>query len=295
MSIAHFIQEIKRGLPRPVYLLYAEDPFLLTEASLMACRTIPETERDFCLSRFDLSGIDTSPPFAQILDTVNMIPFMAKRGIDVIENIQEITKKDMGLLEAYIENPSPFAAVLLLHRGSLKDRFKALSSKVMGIPLDIRQKDFPLWIREKAGQKGLELTERALDYLLGLVGPDAGLLSSEIEKFLLLGKERIDIEDIADLVRGNSDFDVFDLIDAIKAKDSNKVFRISKILQETQEPYSLLGAINWHYSRMASKGSEEESTYCQKVFHLLREADLRTKSSGGTYPLEDLFIRLLRI
>jgi len=96
-------------------------------------------------------------------------------------------------------------------------------------------------------------------------------------------------------VKGNSDFDVFDLIDAIRVKNTGKVFRISKILQETQEPYSLLGAINWHYSRMASKGREEESTYYKKVFHLLREADLRTKSSGGTYPLEDLFIRLLRI
>ena len=295
MSITHFIQEINRGLPSPVYLLYAEDLFLLTEASLMACHTIPETERDFCFSRFDLSGVDSTPPFAQILDTVNMIPFIAKRSIAVIENVQEITKKDMGLLEGYIANPSPFATVLLLHRGSLKDRFKAVSSKVRGIPLDIRQKDFPLWIREKAGQKGLELTERALDYLLGMIGPDAGLLSSEIEKFLLLGKERIDLEDILDLVRGNSDFDVFDLIDAIKAKDTGKVFRISKILQETQEPYSLLGAINWHYTRMVEKRREEEGTYYQKVFHLLQEADLRTKSSGGTYPLEDLLIRLLRI
>lgn len=295
MSITHFFQEIKRDLPKPVYLLYAEDQFFLKEASLMAASTIHETERDFCFSRSDLSGIDGTPSFAHILDTVNMIPFMAKRSIAVIENVQEISKRDMALLEGYAANPSPFATLILLHRGGLKDRFKPFAAKVRSIPLDIRQKDLPLWMKEKARQKGIELTERAVDYLLGIIGPDAGLLSSEIEKFLLLGKERIDLEDIHDLVRGNSDYDVFDLIDALKAKNSEKVFRISRILQETREPYALLGALNWHYSKMASGSRDRKGMYYHKVFKLLNEADLRTKSSGGTYPLEDILVRLLQI
>jgi hypothetical protein len=173
VSITHFFQEIKRGLPKPVYLLYAEDQFFLKEASLIAAGTIDEAERDFCFSRSDLSGIDGSPSFAQILDTVNMIPFMANRSIAVIENIQEIPKRDMALLEGYVANPSPFATLILLHRGGLKDRFKPFSAKVRSIPLDIRQKDLPLWVKENAKQKGIELTERAVDYLLGIIGPDS--------------------------------------------------------------------------------------------------------------------------
>jgi DNA polymerase III delta subunit len=295
VSITHFIQEIKKGLPKPVYLLYADDQFFLKEASLIAAGTIDESERDFCFSRSDLSGVDGSPSFAHILDMVNTIPFTANRSLAVIENIQEISKRDMALLEGYVANPSPFATLILLHRGGLKERFKPFAAKVRSIPLDIRQKDLPPWLKEKARQKGIELTERAVDYLLGTIGPDAGSLSSEIEKFLLLGKERIDLDDIHDLVRGTADYDVFSLIDALKAKDSEKVFRISKILQETREPYALLGALNWHYSKMASGSKDRKGMHHRKIFELLKEADLRTKSSGGAYPLEDLLIRLLQI
>ncbi len=294
MSIRHFIQEIEKGLRFPVYFLHAEDPYLLKEASQMSAGTVPEAEKDFSLSVFDLDGVEEVPPFEQILDVANTFPFMAKQQVVIIENVQELARKEVKPLDDYISDPSTHSILMLFHRGSPKAHFRELLKKVKAIPLDIRPQDLPFWIKEKARKKGLEVTGEAIEYLLGAVGPDVGLISSELEKFALIGKSRIDAPDIAGIVKGSSDYDAFDLVNALREKDPDRVFRVARGLQETQETYGLLGAVNWHYSRMSSR-DKGRAAYYNKVFELLNEADIRTKSSGGTFPLEYLLVKLLRI
>jgi len=294
MSIKHFIQEIEKGLKSPVYFLYADDPYLLKEASTMGAKTVPEGERDFSLSVFDFDGIEEMPPFEQVLDVVNTVPFMVKQRVVIIENIQEIARKELQPLERYILDPSPYSVLMLFHKGGPKAHFRELLKKVKTIPLDIRPQELSFWIKEKARQKGLEVTDQAIEYLLGAVGPDVGLISSELEKFTLIGKRRIDAGDIVGIVRGSSDYDAFDLVNALREKDPERVFRVARSLQETQESYGLLGAINWHYSRMSSR-DKGRAAYYHRVFELLNEADIRIKSSGGTFPLEYLLVKLLQI
>jgi DNA polymerase-3 subunit delta len=294
MSIKHFIQEIEKGLSAPVYFLHADDPYLLKEASMMGARTVPEEERDFSLSIFDLEGIDEPPPFRQILDVVNTIPFMAKHRIVIIENVQELAKKDMVFLSHYLADPSPYSILMLFHKGSPKAQFKEVVKKMKSIPLDIRPQELSFWIKEKARSKGLEVTDDAIEYLLGAVGPDAGRIASEIEKFALTGKSRVNARDILDIVKGNNNYDAFDLVNALRDRDADRAFSVARSLQETQESFGLLGAINWHYSRMSSQ-DRSRSAYYRRVFELLNEADIGIKSSGGTFPLEYLLVKLLRL
>lgn len=293
MSIKHFISEIEKGLKSPVYFLHADDPYLLKEASLMAAGVVPEGERDFSVNLFDLDGIDEVPPFEQILDEVNTMPFMGSRKMVIIENFQELGKKDVERLERYVLNPSPYSVLFLLHEGRPKAQFRGLMNQIRVIPLDVRAQELPMWVKEKALRKGFEIKPEAVEYLLGVVGPDMGMLVSEMEKLTLMGKKRIDVADVMDVVRGSNDYDVFDLVNALKARDAEKVFKVARTLQQTQESYGLLGAINWHYSRMSS-GDKGRTAYFDKVFELLNEADVRIKTSGGTFPLEYLLIRLLR-
>jgi DNA polymerase-3 subunit delta len=294
VSFKHFISEVEKGLTSPAYFLYAEDQYLLKEATHMIAGTIPESERAFSYDVFDLDGIDEIPPFEQILDVLNTVPFMGSRRVVVIENLQELSKKNLETLEDYVSRPSPQAVLVVLHLGSPKVIFRNLMKKIKSISLDMRQDELPLWIREKARRKGLVVTDEAIEYLLNIVGPEAGLLSSEMEKLALVGKTDIDVRDISDIVVGSSDYSVFDLVNALRSRDKEKVFIISRALQETQESYGLLGAINWHYSKMSAK-DQARAAYYTKVFELLNEADIRVKTSGGAFPIEYLLIRLLQI
>ncbi|MBI5633234.1 MAG: DNA polymerase III subunit delta [Nitrospirae bacterium] len=296
MSYKNLIDEIKKGLPLHSYLLNASDRFLHAEAVSLIKGLIPSAELDFNFQSFDmLSSEQEKTAFDQILDVLNTAPFFTGRKYVVIENSQKIAKKELKKLENYLQSPSGSSVLLLLYEGSLKKDAKESLRGVKQINLDIREGDIPSWIVEKAKLKGLKLTGDAAEYLLAVIGPDLGMLSTEIEKLTLVGKQQIEKGDIAEIIEGKRIFGAFDLINAIRDRDKDKVFRIYSILRETEEPYGLLGALNWQYAqKLGEKNSPKERNYLYEVFHLLNSADLGIKT-GGFYPFELLLVKLLKL
>ncbi len=298
MSFQAFLNEIEKSLPHPIYLLHASDPFLNREAIRAIKKFIPDEERDFNLDIFDFSrGADESVPFDQILSAANTAPFFGKRRfIIILGNPQGLFKKDIKKLDSYISNPAPHTVLLILHEGALtkdmRERFRVLKT----LSLDIREAEITSWIIQRAKLKGLEISTDVADYLLGLLGPDLGLLTAEIEKIHLLGKRRVCVDDISEIIGGEGFYTPFDLVEALEEKNCEKVFRIYKVLRETTEDYSLVGILNWLYGRkLRSKASQKGNEYFLKVFEILNSADLDIKRSGRDFPMEYLLFRLLRL
>jgi len=186
--------------------------------------------------------------------------------------------------------------LILLNAGTLKKETKERLGESRQIILDIREREMPAWLKERARLKGFEISEETAAYLLGVVGPDLGMLSSELEKLMLTGSAKIEKKDIVEVVEGRRTYSTFALIDAIKARDAEKTFKIYGVLKETEEPYSLLGALNWQYGQsMAAGNTPADRNYYYNVFGLLHKADLAVKSSGTYYPVELLLVKLLRL
>ena len=296
MSYKNLLDEIKKGLTSQSYLLNSSDRFLHAEAVSLIKGLVPPGELDFNFQSFDmLSPEQEKTSFDQVLDVLNTAPFFFGRKYVVIENSHKIVKKDLKKLENYLQSPSASSVLLLLYEGSLKKDARESFRGAKQISLDIRESDMPAWIAEKAKMKGLNLAKDAAEYLLAVIGPDLGMISTEIEKLTLVGKPEIEKGDIAEIVEGKRIFGAFDLINAIRARDKEKVFRIYSVLRETEEPYGLLGALNWQYAQMLEgKNSPKERNYLYEVFRLLNSADLGIKT-GGVYPLELLLVKLLRL
>jgi DNA polymerase III delta subunit len=107
---------------------------------------------------------------------------------------------------------------------------------------------------------------------------------------------KIERGDIVEIVEGRRTYNAFSLVDAIRAHDTERAFGIYRVLRETEEPYSLLGALNWQYARQfAGKNTPADRSRLHRIFGLLSEADADIKSSGGSYPVELLLARLLRL
>jgi len=297
MSFRNFTDEIKKGLPLSNYLLVSSDYFLHTEAVSLIKGLVPLAERDFNFHSFDLLSSDNDKlPFEQVLDVLNTASFFSGRKFVVIENIQKLLKKDIQKLESYLGDPSKGSVMILLNAGALKKEMKDRLTKIKQISLDIREKEMPAWLQERARLKGFEISDNTAAYLLGIVGPDLGMLSSELEKLMLTGSSKIEKKDIVEVVEGRRTYSAFALIDAIKAQDTEKTFKIYGVLKETEEPYSILGALNWQYGQfMGSKNTPADRSYYYNVFDLLHKADVAIKSSGTYYPVELLLIRLLRL
>ena len=296
MSYRQFLDEIEKGLPSKNYVLTSSDHFLHAEAATLVRDLVPPEERDFNFHSFDLlSPEQESASLDRILDVVNTVPFFAGRKFVVIGNFQKTAKKDLKKMEDYLQRPSETTVLVLLHEGSLKKDAKDLLGKARQIVLDIREAEIPAWIGAKAKLKGLDISREAVAYLLAVIGPDLGMLSTEIEKLTLAGRPSIGQDDVAEIVEGKRTYGAFDLINAIRARDAEKTFRIYGILRETEEPFGLLGALNWQYAQlMEAKNSPGEKEYLYKVFHLLNRADVGIKT-GGFYPLEMVLVKLLRL
>jgi len=297
MSYQAFLSEIEKGLPSPVYLFYASDPFILREGIGAVKGVVPEADRDFNLHIFDLGSTDDAFTVQQMLDVMNTVSFFGGRRFTILTgNTQKIAKKDLEKIHEYVASPAPNTVFVIFHSGAIKKDGKAKFDVPKQISLDIREADIPFWIKERVRTKGPDISDRAVNYLIGSTGPDLGLLASEIEKISLIGKKRIDDEDITDVLTGGRLYNVFDLVNALRSKDADKVFRIYKTLKETADDYSLIGALNWQYGReLHDNLSPAENSSFVQIFELLNTVDIDIKSSGRNFPLEYLLIKLLRL
>lgn len=298
MSFQTFLNAAEKGLPAPVYMFYASDLFLLREAMDEIKRLVPEAERDFNFHILDLTVQgEGSITLEQILNVANTVSFFGGRRFTILSgNIQKLLKKDLERLHVYIANPAEGSVFVILHNGELKKDAREKFKSLKPVSLDMRESEIPFWIKKRARIRGIEISDNAIDFLIGLHGPDLGLLAAEIEKISLLGKEKVNTDDISEIVTGGRLYSIFDLTNALRERDPGRVFRIYKTLRETSDDYSLIGALNWQYGRhIHSGGNQAENEYLLRVFELLNSVDKDIKSSGRIFPMEYLLIKLLRL
>lgn len=297
MSYQGFLHEVEKGLPAPAYLFSTTDLFLHREALEILKKLVPESERDFNLHIFDISSPDDTPVIQQVLDVSNTISFFGGRRFTILAgNLQKISKKDVDKINAYLSSPAQNAVFVMLHDGLMKKDAKEKFQVQKQMALDIRESEIPFWIKQRVKMLSMEISDEATDYLIGITGTDLGLLAAEIEKISFIGKKRIEVSDIADIAAGGRTYSVFDLMNALNMGNTEKVFRIYKILRETADDYSLIGALNWQYSRNIHPGmNKTENNYYRKVFILLNMVDKDIKSSGRSFPVEYLLLKLLRL
>ncbi len=292
MSQKQFLKEIENNLPSPVYYLYAKDSFLLKNAVDRVRVLVPEERREFNVMIYD---IDSAPPVHTIIDVLNTPGFFGEKKMVIVRNIQTMKKKESKVLFSYLDNPSSGSVFVML---SLKPPDKGMKEKFKGgvkvLSLDMKAQEIKTWLTQLARQRGVEITSDAIGLLMATAGTDMGVLYEETEKAALLGKSRVDVNDISELIHGSATYTVFNLADALVTKDKIKVFRIYSAMRDSLDPFAVLGVINWKYSEL-SKSTSRRKGYFSEVFRCLSEADRRLKTSGGEYPVEELFIRLLQI
>jgi len=286
-------QELTKGMQAPAYLVCSIDDFLLYEA-LSIIRDKYSDAGAFNFDIFDMNSPDDSKPAEQILDILNTLPFLSDRRLVIIENTQKLSKKDAGKIEGYISNPSLTSLLIMFHKGTPQKLFSTQAVKnLKTLTLAVPEKNIGQWIKDRAKRKGIEITDKAAEYLIISAGTDLGMLYAEIEKLSFLGTKNIDIDEIKNIVYTGAEYSAFDIVNALKNKDASGVFRILQSASKNVEPQMLLGALNWQYANLSSRYHKKDEKFFWTVFKLLHEADASIKTSLS-YVIEDLFVRLLK-
>lgn len=305
-------RELEKGLPGPLYYVWSEESCFLEEAVMKFIEIVLASgPKDFNYDVFDSS----SEP-QEILSASSTLPVMSERRLVILKDFHQLTAAAVKKMTSYLDDPSESTCMLVLSqkapRASLKVNWKVYS-------LNIKESDIPAWLKHTAAEKGIRLTNDAVEYLIEFVGYDTGLLMMEIEKLTLSGNRTVTGDDILSTTSMMRKYTPFDLIDSLIAGQKTRTFMILKTMlgSNVMEAPVILGTLNWHfkqfYTLWLNKGKRtakmREKTYRTLVKHIasykeadfyhifrsLHEADLGIKTSGRPgIVLEVLFIKLLQ-
>ncbi len=247
-SSDRFIAEIEAsrqgGTLRPGYVLLGDEAYLYDRCRRAILDTLIDAGsgpamRDFALAEIDLA--ETS--IFEALDRAQTPSLMAPFQVLFLRNIKTLytrgAKKDeFAALDAYGRSPNPQALLIFvadhlhlpsdLRRMEMqdKDRYERIRETLgdwcgMVELVRVEESDAMRWLVLEAEKSGSTLEVDAARELADALGSDLMLMASELEKLLLYSGERrrITLGDVETMVLGAKQRSLYELTDAISAKD----------------------------------------------------------------------------
>jgi DNA polymerase-3 subunit delta len=243
---------------RPVYAVFGNDAYLIREAiGGVVGAVFPGEANDAAISRFP--GATTQ--LATVLDEVCTLPFFSRRRLVVVEDADPFVTKFRKDLEAYVENPSESGILLLQTKQWLATTILAKLVDKAGLAIDCsspREKDLAPWLTRLARTRhNAELDADAAHLLVELVGPEAGVLASEVEKLAVYAGEsqRIEREDIAKLVGAGRVETIWKTLDAALAGQGRLALEhLDQLVAAGEDPVPLLAAMSANLLKLHHAG-----------------------------------------
>ena len=220
---------------RPLYVFGGDEPFFMDQAmDTLSTVTLEEHERDFNLTV--LYGRDTDA--ATIMSEAKRFPMMAERTVVLVKEAQQI--KDIEALASYVAQVQPSTVLALALKGKKLDKRKALYKALQkhdGVYLEFTKlydNQVPPWVESQAQRMGLKMSGKAAALLGEYIGADLSRIHHELEKiqaFVGQGGE-VTAKIIEERTGISREFNTFELIKALAAKDIAQSYRIAKSMGE---------------------------------------------------------------
>ena len=213
---------------KPVYLLHGEEGYFIDELLKDFEALIPEEDRDFNLTILYApeSGVET------VMDVCHRYPMMAEYQVVIVKEAQAIRADVLNKLHHYVEKPNPTTILVIACRGAqAKGKELLAAARKNGIVFEskkISERSILPTIADLIKEKGLNIEPKALSMLRDYIGTDVAHLYNEIDKLsFILGKgSMVTPEAIERNIGISKDFNNFELVDAINARNANKAFTI---------------------------------------------------------------------
>lgn len=214
----------------PVYLLHGEESYFIDELARLFDEAVPEDERDFNL--YTLYAPQTEP--ATIVETCRRFPMMADRQIVIVKEAQSVSADYLNKIAPYLNNPVATTVLVVCSRGALckSKELTGAVRKVGGVIFEskkLTERNIEPAIAAIVKEKGLNIEAKSMAMLKEYIGLDASRLFNEISKLaMILGRgSMITPESIERNIGVSKDFNNFELVDAVAARNQLKIFRIA--------------------------------------------------------------------
>lgn len=249
------MDEARKGVFRSVYLLMGEEPYyvdMVCNAILENC--IDESEKDF--NEIVCYGADVNAD--AVITAARRYPMFAERQLVVLKEAQMM--KDVEDLALYCQSPLESTVLVICMMGAKADKRRALYKTVqkVGVVVEssaLRDYDVPGWVFSYYAERGLKISSDAAALLAESAGTDLGKIAVETTKMLKNlpeGVTDITVEDIEKNVGVSRQYSVFELNNALTARDAVKAMKIAAYLGAAPK-FAMPAAVSMlymHFSRI---------------------------------------------
>ena len=229
-------EDLKTGQLNRVYLLYGEEAYLKKQYKdkLRGAMLSPDDTMNYAY--YEGKGTNVK----EVIDLAETLPFFAERRLIVLENT-EFFKSATPELADYIKEMPETTAMIFVEsevdkRGKL---YKAVQAKGRAVELG-RQDEVTLirWIAGGVRREGKQITEAVIRHFLMKVGTDMENIQKELEKLLCYTLERdsITIGDVEAICTTQITNQIFDMVNAVAAKQQRKALELYYNLLALKEP-----------------------------------------------------------
>ncbi|MCF6356477.1 MAG: DNA polymerase III subunit delta [Draconibacterium sp.] len=251
MEANEILQNLKKGIFQPIYLLQGEEPYYIDEISnWIEKNALTEAERGFNQTVFYGKDSDAMT----IAESSMRFPMMANKQVIIIKEAQTLNK--IETLASYAAKPLASTILVINYKyKKLDSRTKLVKSiKKNGVIFTsnkVRDYQLPKWVEGYLKQRDFNITPQAVQILTAYLGTSLSKVANELDKLIIAIKDTNTItpEHIEKNIGLSKDFNIFELQNALGAKN---VFKANQIINyfganEKLNPIQMTTALLYSY------------------------------------------------
>lgn len=230
MDFEGILENLKKKIYHPIYLLQGEEPFFIDQISnYIEKNVLTEAEKGFNQTIF--YGKDSEPQ--NIAESSLRFPMMADKQVIIVKEAQSMRKIED--LDNYAEKPMASTLLVLNYKYKTLDARTKLAKAIKknGVILTtkkIYENQIPAWIEKYLKKRDFTIAPQAAQILTAYLGNDLGKVANELNKLVIAVKDtnKITPEHIEKNIGLSKDYNLFELQDAL---GSRNIFKANQIIQ----------------------------------------------------------------
>lgn len=214
--------DIKMGQLKNVYLLYGTEDYLKRQYRDKLKHALVEPDDTMNFSTYE--GKDINPK--ELIDLSETLPFFKEKRMILVENSGFFKNSCDDLAEYMSQVPESTCFVFVEEEVDKRSKlFKAASRAGSVVEFETPKEDMLIrWILGRIQREGKKITQSVMQLFLSKTGSDMENIDKELEKLICytLDKTEISAADVEAICTGQTENKIFEMIDAISAKNQKK-------------------------------------------------------------------------
>ena len=214
--------DIKMGQLKNVYLLYGTEDYLKRQYRDKLKHALVEPDDTMNFSAYE--GKDINPK--ELIDLSETLPFFKEKRMILVENSGFFKNSRDDLAEYMSQVPESTCFVFVEEEVDKRSKlFKAASRAGSAVEFETPKEDMLIrWILGRIQREGKKITQSVMQLFLSKTGSDMENIDKELEKLICytLDKTEISAADVEAICTGQTENKIFEMIDAISAKNQKK-------------------------------------------------------------------------